>query len=545
MKNELFFGGKVILCAEEENDNDDVYRAKFVISDFSVNHNNVQLNRKTINKWIKTLIHKPLVGKIVNIGYGEKDFSGHNLRVVYRKDEDGNRYKDSEFDTNAFGTFTDVGIEKIDGNECIVAKCEIWKRFTNACALILKRMEEGTLSTSWEITPMKVHYTVSGSKKVKVIDDGVFTAHCLLGSHVNPAYDCSKMLEVAETTPDFDTELADALGQDVQSLEKDIEEKEVVDMNMENVKNPLENKVENTAEMEVSEEKKPEEDSKKENKKADENKEDKDDPDGQEDDNSPADENKESKEDDSDNKKDKKKESAAEEKKSAEVSELTSNDIYKKICNEILKGKSDSTYDCYPSFIFPEAHEVWCKPYGGDYTDTDMIRYTYSVNGDSVAISEPENVKLSVSVVDLNSTIAELNKNLASAAQEIQENKKIIAELTVYKEKVEQAEREKIEAEMAEKKEQLRGYAISSGLIEMSEISDSGELANAIDSIDENAINMVIAERYMKKHADEKKPKTEVSEKKNRAEVNEVKRTPYYTDNDIKNIMRDYMYGKQ
>lgn len=211
------YSSRVIECAQD-NELSDTYKVKFVICDFSTNRNRMKINRDRIEDWMGTLKNKPIVGKIVSTGRGGVDFSGHNMHTVIKRDKNGNTYKDSTFDTSAFGTFTDVGIEKIDDDECIVATCEIWKRFENACALIMKRVESGTLNTSWEIQTLESHYESEAGAKVKVLDNGIFLGHCLLGAAVKPAYNCSRVLEVAEAAPEFDMELADAIQQDMGAL---------------------------------------------------------------------------------------------------------------------------------------------------------------------------------------------------------------------------------------------------------------------------------------------------------------------------------------
>ena len=103
------YSNRVIECSQE-NEYSDTYKVKFVICDFSTNHNHVKLNRDKIDGWMGTLKNKPIVGKLVSTGRGGMDFSGHNAKIVMRTDDNGNMYKDMVFDTSAFGTFTDVGI---------------------------------------------------------------------------------------------------------------------------------------------------------------------------------------------------------------------------------------------------------------------------------------------------------------------------------------------------------------------------------------------------------------------------------------------------
>ena len=550
------YSNRVIECSQE-NEYSDTYKVKFVICDFSTNHNHVKLNRDKIDGWMGTLKNKPIVGKLVSTGRGGMDFSGHNAKIVMRTDDNGNMYKDMVFDTSAFGTFTDVGIEKIDDDECIVATCEIWKRFENACALIMKRVESGTLNTSWEIDVLESHYENEAGSKVKVLDNGVFIGHCLLGAAVRPAYDCSRLLEVAEAAPDFDMELADAIQQDMGAFAENIEDKEVDAMKKKEVvtsaegeKKPAEGEPEEkkqdeskSAEPTEDEKKKKDDEPETSATEDDKDKKDKEEPADDEGEPAPADNSEPESDDDDDDGKGKDKE-----KKTAEMetSALTSEDIRRKIRAAIW----DKRIDADLAFVFPEEHEAWAKSYGPESTQLDFVRFTYAVEGDKITLSEPEAVKLTVAVNAVNSVIAErdekissLNEAVASANEQIQAKDNEIASLNVYKEKFEQAEQERIAAEIAERKDNLRKYAVSSGLIEEAEVAEGGELAQLIDANDEAGIKNVIAERFMAKNAEKKPaPKKEVSEIKSEEKVRlDLKNYSSDEPKDYKAVMKAYL----
>ena len=191
----------------------DVLIGRFIICDFLPNKNDVQLDQATILDWLGTLLHKPLVGKIISNLDGTRDFSSHNMTVVTKTDDFGNEYKTAEFDTSAFGTFFEVSIETIDGVDCIVASAKIWKRFTEACEIMKSRAEEGELSTSWEISIAKKRLANYMGRVLKVIEKGCFFGHCLLNKDMEPAYDSSKLLDVA--TFNGDNALEEALINDM------------------------------------------------------------------------------------------------------------------------------------------------------------------------------------------------------------------------------------------------------------------------------------------------------------------------------------------
>jgi hypothetical protein len=173
----------------------DYLNVKFILCDFNPNANNVQLNRATIDGWVKTLINKPIVGKIQG-----NNFTSH-------------QYKNGKFGTDAFGVFTDVYIDTIDNSEYIIAEGMIWKRFEKACSIIENRISKGLdVASSWEVT--NISYHMEGD--IRVIDDAVFVGHSLLGT-VRPAYKCSKIVDIAQQE---NIEFSQALEED---MEKEFE----------------------------------------------------------------------------------------------------------------------------------------------------------------------------------------------------------------------------------------------------------------------------------------------------------------------------------
>ena len=516
MSKEYFYSRNI--CCSEITEHPDHYLAKFVICDFSVNGNQVALNRDTIESWMSTLVGNPLVGKLVVAPKGELDFSGHNMKIVTRKDDDGNEYKTAEFDTDAFGSFQSVGIEKIDDTDFIVASCKIWKRYPKACATILRRIESGTLNTSWEIDVLKAHKGIVGGRMAKIIDDGVFTAHCLLGANVEPAYKCSKLLEVAET--DFGLELANAYIEDtkeISNIESNEKEAKNLELNKDNetqtaqVENP--NEAEQAATESTTEPTTPAEPDVQTSEEGGET--------------SPPTEPETAIE------------PAGEPEPAPETSSLTGRDLYMKLEDAVSKISSDY----YMTDMFPEDHTIWCKKWGY-MNELDYIMFSYTVEGDEVSLGEPQNITLTVSISDVNTKIAELNNTIASLNTELQSAKEKVASLAPYKDQAEKAEAEKAAAELAQKKEDLRQYAISSKMITEAEVSDGGNYASLIENLDETGIKSVIAERCVeaaKKAPAEKKIETSEVHKPESIKLN-LNETKYNTTNANKrDAWREYL----
>ena len=202
MEDKIILNSLGVELSESEEDRD-YLNIKFVLCDFKPNGNNVMLNRATIDSWLQTLVNKPVVGKISG-----NDFTSH-------------QYKNGKFNTDAFGVFTKVYISTLDnGDECIIAEGMIWKRFEKACGIIQSRISRGlTVSSSWELINNGSHIEEIDGRRVKVIDSGLFTGHCLLGSKTPPAYDCSRVIDVAEQTLEEQfIEFSQALQEDINNI---------------------------------------------------------------------------------------------------------------------------------------------------------------------------------------------------------------------------------------------------------------------------------------------------------------------------------------
>ena len=524
MSKEYFYSRNI--CCSEITEHPDHYLAKFVICDFSVNGNQVALNRDTIESWMSTLVGNPLVGKLVVAPKGELDFSGHNMKVVTRKDSEGNEYKTAEFDTDAFGCFQSVGIEKIDDTDFIVASCKIWKRYPKACATILRRIESGTLNTSWEIDVLKAHKGIVGGRMAKIIDDGVFTAHCLLGANVEPAYKCSKLLEVAET--DFGLELANAYIEDTKEI-SNIESNEKEAKNLELNKD----KETQTAQVEPTEPEQAEQTPVSESETAPATEP-----------TTPAEPDVQTSEEGGETPPPTEPETGTEPAgdPAPATSSLTARDLYMKLADAVFQVGSDY----YMTDMFPEEHTIWCKKYGR-MNDLDYVMFSYTVEGNEVSLSEPQNITLTVSVSQVNTKIAELNSTIASLNTELQSVKEEVASLTPYKDQAEKEEAEKAAAELAQKKEDLRQYAISSKMITEAEVSEGGDYASLIENLDETGIKSVIAERCVeaaKKAPSEKKIETSEVHKPESIKLN-LNETKYDANaSDVKSIMRKVIWGE-
>lgn len=233
--------------------------------------------------------------------------------------------------------------------------------------------------------------------------------------------------------------------------------------------------------------------------------------------------------------------------KEKKTASLTDCDLYRKIskaCEDKMR------YWGYISYWFPEERVVWFHVDNAP-TQLDYKLFTYTVENDEVTVSEPQDVKLTVSVSDVNTVLAEKDEKIETLTAELEIKDKAvisagekigklnvqISELQPYKEQVEKAEQEKIEAEIAEEKESLKKNLLKGGLFTEEEIAKA-EIAELIEARNKTAINSLIAEKYI---ASFDKEETDVAEDVETEESNPVTATASLETDDVNESASSFM----
>lgn len=429
----------------------------------NLNNDMLPYDETTLEK-AQTLVDMPVQGKYKLNSNGEPTFGSHQMV----KKKDGT----VEFGTSSIGTHTEVYIENdnvdvkgtIKNLPCLFAKYRIWKRYKNVVAAVQRLFNLGKLYSSWEINTYQYIY----DRGIRKVTDYEFLGNCLLGyEYAFPSYGTSANAISMAQLSDNQLMIAEALSQDLldENINNDNKEENLLsDMNVASAEEKVVSPVESTV----------------------------------------AEENKQIEEPviDSASSKEEKEETPV-----VDSAQLTVWDLKEKV-RKACKDKLGKW--CWVSFMFPNEKEVWCE-YDGAETELDYVKFTYEVDeNDNITVSEPEYVKLTVSIAEVNTTVAELNKEVETAKAEldiknnaitqasetIQELKNQIAELTPFKEKVEAVEREEIEKQITAEKDALRNKMLKGGLFTEAEVAEKN-IADLIEARDESAINNLIADKFI------------------------------------------------
>ena len=487
-----------IIEVSELTSHPDYLQVKFVISDFLTNKNNVKLNRDTIEEWMYTLVSSPLLGKITKRFDSKEDFSSHEMKIVSYKGDDGKKHKKAVFDTSAFGVFTDVGIEQVDNVECIVAVARVWKRFENACKIIQERAE--TLKSSWEVAIEESTMVIENGVEVKIIDKGRFIGHCCLGSVVPPAYDRTAVLEVASEQED---ELNTALIQDIQNIENlDVERSDIKnstdkEVNMDKDKeNVVETSTEQDSVVDNAEEKSDvkETETVESAKDTDKDTDNKSNDNTDDTDNNTDDENETESAKCGDNKKEKSE--TSEKSVDTETSALTERDLRKQIHKAFESyNKGTDTYG-YPWLIFPTENIAWMECYPRE-SELDFVEIEYTVENETITITKSTPVRLVSSPREINQIISQKDNAISEMSAQVKKLTDEVAELKPYKDRVDEIEKAKKEAQLEKDRKELSEYAISSGYINADEIETSEEIKTMINDLNKVGIQSIISDRVV------------------------------------------------
>jgi len=393
---------------------------------------------------------------------------------------------------------------------CLFAKYRIWKRYKNVVAAVQRLFNLGKLYSSWELNT----YQYIFDRGIRKVTDYEFLANTLLGfEYAYPSYGTSaNAISMAEFN-DNQLMIAEALSQDlIDENNNNNEKKEETVLGEKNKPSVVDENIVTNASVDTQSESADGIDKTTASTVDNENK----------------------------------------ETTTTDSAQLTDYDLREKVrkaCRTKL-GKW-----CWVSFLFPNEKEVWCE-YDDRETELDYVKFTYEVGSDdTVSVSEPEYVKLTVSVAEINTKISELeskintvkaeldikNDAITKASETIQSLNVTISELTPFKEQVELAEQKRIETEIAEEKEKLKAKLLKGNLFTETEIAEKN-IADLIEARNESAINGLIADKFIASFDSHDKGTLTTAETKESEETVVASLETDDADTDIRGFMHKILF---
>ncbi|ETT49342.1 hypothetical protein BSK66_26720 [Paenibacillus odorifer] len=201
-------GLNLLLNSITEDNDPTILKAKYIVLDFNVSHNNAILEREIGIELGKSIKNKPIVAKYIpvnDVNTSTDNFTGHEASLG--KNKHGEQTVST--DTIPIGVFTSEGyIETVNfggiDTEVLVADAVLWRsRFSDACELIVEWYNRGiNINTSCEF----LYNNFIMQDGIEYVKSPVwFEGHAHLASEnrgdqgvVLPAYDSSKLLSLNE-----------------------------------------------------------------------------------------------------------------------------------------------------------------------------------------------------------------------------------------------------------------------------------------------------------------------------------------------------------
>lgn len=460
-KEKTFLTSSTIELSEDEENSQFLTLVNRICYYDEPNLNSVLLPSDTAEECAQSLIDMPVYAKCRTNADGEPTFGSHEVAL----DADGELF----FDTTPIGVHTAVEIKddtvdvngKLETLPCLFATQKIWKRNKNAVAAIKRLFAEGKLHNSWEIAS----YEYSFADGVKTITGYEFEGNTFLGyEFADPAY--GKDAKVVSLSQTDELMVAEALSRDLID-QKSSKEDETLKKNKTSAQ--VEPQVDPQVDPQATE------------------------PAVEPAQVAPVEPTVEPAQAEPQNIEPAQAEPAEPQPEEPQgepvVASLTDWDIQRKI-DQGARGLIDGWY--WVAYLFPEEHKALLRVEGND--ELSYVQVSYVVNDDdTVTVSDPVDVKLSVSVSEINSKVAELTDTIASLNQKVNDLTAEVETLTPYREAAQKAEHDAAEAK-------LRAYAENSKQFTEEELQ-SEEMTKIFSELDESALKMMIADRVVSAQA--------------------------------------------
>ena len=460
-KEKTFLTSSTIELSEDEENSQFLTLVNRICYYDEPNLNSVLLPSDTAEECDQSLIDMPVYAKCRTNADGEPTFGSHEVAL----DADGELF----FDTTPIGVHTAVEIKddtvdvngKLETLPCLFATQKIWKRNKNAVAAIKRLFAEGKLHNSWEIAS----YEYSFADGVKTITSYEFEGNTFLGyEFADPAY--GKDAKVVSLSQTDELMVAEALSRDLID-QKTSKEDETLKKNKTSAQ--VEPQVDPQVDPQVTE------------------------PAVEPAQAAPVEPTVEPAQAEPQNIEPAQAEPAEPQPEETQgepvVASLTDWDIQRKV-DQGARDLIDGWY--WVAYLFPEEHKALLRVEGSD--ELSYMQVSYVVNDDdTVTVSDPVDVKLSVSVSEINSKFAELTDTIASLNQKVNDLTAEVETLTPYREAAQKAEHDAAEAK-------LRAYAENSKQFTEEELQ-SEEMTKIFSELDESALKMMIADRVVSAQA--------------------------------------------
>lgn len=434
---------------------------------------------------LKTLIEQPAVCKVIKKFDGTFNLSGHEMKKVQEFNSTTKKLETKVyFDTNPIGFFSSSAVEdiEIDGvlTKCIVSNVTFWTRYSNAVSVIKKLFEEGNLHVSYELTFTDTYV----ENDVTWLKGICFFGVAILGTGIQSAYPMASVIELSELDrTDIDFELAQAFTQDL------IDEKQ--------------NDIQSSSTDEVKDIK-------------------------------PIPEISQINEQGGEKM----------DKSTKEIASLTDSDLYTRVRQAINSANPNDWF--YISYLFPMEYRAIAHNW--ESLDTKFVEFKYTVNSDeTISITSQTNVEMQfilvseietmvaekdakdVQIAELTATISEKETELSSHIESITKlgeslasKESEIAELVPFKEKIEAVAQAEKEAELVQKKEDLKALATKGNFLTTEDL-ETPEIAEMIENLNEDGIKILKAERVLAKLEISEAEKVAQESTTKEVEVSEVK----------------------
>ena len=295
----------------------------------------------------------------------------------------------------------------------------------------------------------------------RVIDDGEFLAHCVLGADVLPACKDAKLLNVASVNESQNQNLETILLQDMERNGELMKKNKMSTAQTEDIvsANDIQDTVEPTTEPVVA--------------------------DKDTDDNTELVDNQDTVE------------SIIE----PSTANLTDSDVY----NMLSIKLNEKFSDCVIAYYYPIEKTVLIQANSNNQNALDFTQITYATDNNSVEIVDSKNVTLMVKPTDINVYATEMqtkldlaNKSLETATASIKELQDTVVEYKVYKAQIDEIQEQQALAQKKAKQDVLTDKLKSLCGMSDDEISQNEVLQTAIASLDDTTIHSFIVENMLK-----------------------------------------------
>lgn len=205
---------------EQNYDMESFIKTRILVAHTGINHNGSSFSLESFENAKATIMNKPLLARVVEVGENQYDFNGHDIDWHWDEEKQEWNYRYLEQPIGVIPETNDYEIVEFDNREYVAVTGYVWRGYSNLAEKIIEQRGEVEVSMEIDFADEDVHY--DEERGVYNINNFRYKGVTFLGAHVQPGMEKAHAVAVFSKS---DEEIITEYTRMIEALKVELEAK--------------------------------------------------------------------------------------------------------------------------------------------------------------------------------------------------------------------------------------------------------------------------------------------------------------------------------